>query len=43
MILSEETNDSQFTIHSSQLSAGVYSAVIINGENKRVFKLVKTE
>jgi hypothetical protein len=42
MILSEETNDLQFTIHNSQLSAGVYSAVIIKGESKRVLKLVKT-
>ncbi|MBC7864793.1 MAG: T9SS type A sorting domain-containing protein, partial [Bacteroidia bacterium] len=43
LILTEESSDKQFTIHSSQLSPGVYSAVIVNGENKRVLKLVKTE
>jgi hypothetical protein len=48
LILSESFSNAQFTIHipiaiGTQLNGGVYSAVILNGENKKVLKLVKTE
>jgi PKD domain-containing protein/concanavalin A-like lectin/glucanase superfamily protein/type IX secretion system substrate protein len=43
LVLSESKNNSQFTIHNSQLSSGIYSAEIIYGENKKVLKLIKTE
>jgi hypothetical protein len=42
LILSETTDDSQFTIDNSQLIPGIYSAMITSGNNKKVLKLVKT-
>ncbi|MEP7171427.1 MAG: T9SS type A sorting domain-containing protein, partial [Bacteroidota bacterium] len=43
LVLSESITNSQFVVRNPQLAQGIYSAVIINGENKRVLKLVKTE
>jgi hypothetical protein len=42
-VLSGNIFNSQFTIRNPQLASGVYSAVIVNGENKKVLKLVKTK
>ena len=42
LVYSEDIFNSHFTIRHSQLSPGIYSAVVINGENKKVLKLVKT-
>ncbi|MEP7170206.1 MAG: T9SS type A sorting domain-containing protein, partial [Bacteroidota bacterium] len=33
----------QFTIHNSQLKPGIYSALVINGENRKVLRLIKIE
>jgi hypothetical protein len=42
LILTETINNSQFTIYNLQLNAGVYTAVISNGTNIQIVKLVKT-
>jgi hypothetical protein len=41
MISSDDMFDSQFTIYNSQLTPGIYSAVVIQGEYKKVIRLVK--
>ncbi|HKR05871.1 MAG TPA: LamG-like jellyroll fold domain-containing protein [Bacteroidia bacterium] len=42
LVLSETISNSEFTVSNPQLSPGIYSVVITNGENKKVLKLVKT-
>ena len=41
LIISEVVTTPKFTISNTQLVAGIYSAEIICGENKKVLKLVK--
>jgi hypothetical protein len=41
LILSEIKNNLQFTLQIPQSAPGIYSAIIVNGENKRILKLVK--
>ena len=41
LVYSYETQKPQFTILNSQLMAGVYTAVITNGENRKVLKIIK--
>jgi hypothetical protein len=41
MISSDDMFDWQFTIYNSQLTPGIYSAVVIQGEYKKVIRLVK--
>lgn len=43
LVLSETTHQSSFIIPSSLLAPGVYSAVIIAGEKRKVLRVVKTE
>ncbi|MEP7169632.1 MAG: T9SS type A sorting domain-containing protein [Bacteroidota bacterium] len=43
LVVSDVSDNSQFTVVSSQMMKGIYSAVITNGINNRVLKLVKTE
>ncbi|HKR07075.1 MAG TPA: SBBP repeat-containing protein [Bacteroidia bacterium] len=41
LILNETTSGSQFIISNSQLSMGIYAAIVSAGENKKVFRLIK--
>ena len=42
MILPAETTGHQFILRNEELNPGIYSAVITDGENKKVLRLVKT-
>jgi hypothetical protein len=42
MILSAETTGHQFILNNDRLTPGIYSAMITNGRNKKVLKLIKT-
>src|SRR6185436_1486126 len=41
LILSETKNNSPFTLQIPRLAPGIYSAIIVNGENKKILKLIK--
>ncbi len=41
LMINETTNSSSFIISNSQLSTGIYAAVVVAGENKKVIRLIK--
>ncbi|HYV92696.1 MAG TPA: T9SS type A sorting domain-containing protein [Chitinophagales bacterium] len=43
LVFSEGINNSQFTISSEQLLPGIYSAVLMDGNNRKVIRMIKSQ